>query len=657
MQAITPELLLSFLNLILSVANLILAFSLVVYILTHNLLSSVARSFGTLMIFVSVVYGSDIILMNRELSHDVITAWLKFQWLGIALVPAAYLHFSDALLRTTNASSPRRRVAVLSSYVMGLLFVLMAFLTDLIVGQSIHYKEWAPQLEAGPLFWLFALYFFLASAWGFANTLWARSRALTRTSRRRMSYLVASFAAPGLAVYPYLLFSSLPSFFSSFLLLLLLLLGNIGVAVMITVMAYSVAYQGALAPDRVVKRSFLAYLLRGPILGLFVLLLILVMPRVEMILGAPRETILIFAVVGGIIFYEVLVSYLRPLFDFLAHRDDREEFEILRFIEERLVTSSDLQQLLENILTAVCDLQRARTGAVVSLVNGKRGSWHMEAACGDKEKHHVLLAKLKSSPFGDSTDDLILDEIESWHQYETFRLLPLRSDDQQNLLGFLIVEPSDDGQPLTDRERALMRQYVKQAEIALQDRRLQQNIFVLLQQLTPQMETLQEWRSTTPFPNTSDPSNPESTVETATNPIYDENFKNLVKGALGHYWGGPRLTESPLLNLIIVRAKLAENDNNPARALRAVLTDALDALKPEGKREMTTQEWLLYNILDLKYIQRRRARDVAMRLSMSESDLYRKQRAAFDELAKAISKMEEETQHTQRRKEAKPQSN
>jgi len=58
---------------------------------------------------------------------------------------------------------------------------------------------------------------------------------------------------------------------------------------------------------------------------------------------------------------------------------------------------------------------------------------------------------------------------------------------------------------------------------------------------------------------------------------------------------------------------------------------------------MTTQEWLLYNILDLKYIQGKRARDVAMRLAMSESDLYRKQRAAIDELARAISHMEQET--------------
>lgn len=636
-MSLTLEQILSFVNLLVSVANLLLAFSLVVYILTHNLWSSVARTFATLMALVSVVYGSDIILLNRELSNDGITAWLKFQWLGIALVPAAYLHFSDALLRTTNASSPRRRVALLVCYLLGALFVGMAVVTNLLVRPGVGYQPWARQLVAGPLFWLFVLYFFLASAWGFANTLWARSRALTPTSRRRLSYLVVSFAAPGLAVYPYLMFASLPSLLPAPLLLTLLVLGNIGVAGMTLVMAYSVAYQGALAPDRVVKRSFLTYLLRGPILGLFVLLTILIVPRVEIVLGAPRETILIFTVVGGIIFYQVLLRFLRPLLDFFAYRDARDELAILRSIDERLMTTDDLHQLLENILTAVCDLQRARTGAVVALRANGTVTLHSEVVTGDREQINRLLADLSPTEIASLSDEALPEEVESWPQHATFRLLPLRADDHERPLGLLIVQPGSEAQPLTHREQALMRQYAHQAEISLQDRELQQNVFALLHQLTPQMETLQRWRSSAPFPDAA-PGVPES----ATTPIHDENFTRMVRDALGHYWGGPRLTESPLLDLTVVRAKLAENDNNPARALRAVLTDALDALKPEGEREMTTQEWLLYNILDLKYIQGRRARDVASRLAMSESDLYRKQRAAIEELAKAISQMEEE---------------
>jgi DNA-directed RNA polymerase specialized sigma subunit len=59
---------------------------------------------------------------------------------------------------------------------------------------------------------------------------------------------------------------------------------------------------------------------------------------------------------------------------------------------------------------------------------------------------------------------------------------------------------------------------------------------------------------------------------------------------------------------------------------------------------MTTAEWLLYNILELKFIQGLRVRDVAQRLAMSESDLYRKQRVAIEEVAHALAEMEQEQQ-------------
>ena len=57
---------------------------------------------------------------------------------------------------------------------------------------------------------------------------------------------------------------------------------------------------------------------------------------------------------------------------------------------------------------------------------------------------------------------------------------------------------------------------------------------------------------------------------------------------------------------------------------------------------MTTSEWILYNILEMKFIQGRRVRDIAGRLAMSESDLYRKQRVAVEEVAKTLVDMEQQ---------------
>jgi hypothetical protein len=88
-----------------------------------------------------------------------------------------------------------------------------------------------------------------------------------------------------------------------------------------------------------------------------------------------------------------------------------------------------------------------------------------------------------------------------------------------------------------------------------------------------------------------------------------------------------------------VRELLEQSDGTAANALRALLRKAVDQVKPKGERKFTT-EWILYNILEMKFIEGRKVRDVASRLAMSEADLYRKQRVAIEAVAKAIHEME-----------------
>jgi hypothetical protein len=114
---------------------------------------------------------------------------------------------------------------------------------------------------------------------------------------------------------------------------------------------------------------------------------------------------------------------------------------------------------------------------------------------------------------------------------------------------------------------------------------------------------------------------------------------DFVREALGHYWGGPRLLQSPLLGLRVVSQSLAEHDGNPVNALRAILKRGIDRTRPEGERRFTA-EWMLYNILEMKFLEGRKVRDVALRLAMSEADLYRKQRVAIEAVARAIAEME-----------------
>jgi hypothetical protein len=116
-----------------------------------------------------------------------------------------------------------------------------------------------------------------------------------------------------------------------------------------------------------------------------------------------------------------------------------------------------------------------------------------------------------------------------------------------------------------------------------------------------------------------------------------------VKDALSHYWGGPRLTQSPLFKLKVVQRALEEHEGNHANALRDILGKAIEQTRPEGERRFTG-EWILYNILEMKFMEGRKVRDVAMRLAMSEADLYRKQRVAIEAVAAAIVEMEQKTE-------------
>jgi hypothetical protein len=114
----------------------------------------------------------------------------------------------------------------------------------------------------------------------------------------------------------------------------------------------------------------------------------------------------------------------------------------------------------------------------------------------------------------------------------------------------------------------------------------------------------------------------------------------MVKDALGQYWGGPKLSQSPLLRLHIVQRELARADNVPAKAVRAVLQEAIVRLRPDSARSLASSEWMMFNILDLRFLQGHRIRDIAQQLAISESDYYRKQRIAIEQVSDVLAQME-----------------
>jgi len=129
---------------------------------------------------------------------------------------------------------------------------------------------------------------------------------------------------------------------------------------------------------------------------------------------------------------------------------------------------------------------------------------------------------------------------------------------------------------------------IQRAAQALQDRRLQQGVFRSLEELKPQVDMIQRWRAVGRYDS-------KTSLLAETLPP-ESDLANWVKDALTHYWGGPKLTQSPLLQLEIVRQAFNEHNDSPANALRAILRQAVNSVRPEGERRFTA-EWILYNIL------------------------------------------------------------
>jgi hypothetical protein len=612
-----------FANLVLSSAILILSFSLFAYILTFNLHSRVGRAFAALLLGVVLVYSGDIVLPRVEWQEF----WLRFQWLGIALVPAAYLHFSRAVLLATWLHPYQRRWVWLirAAYGLSAFFALLAVATDVLVRPPTGAFP-VTYLQPGLLLRPFTLYFIIATMWGGWTLLRARSAARSTASKRRLNYLLWSFAAPALGVFPYLILAPSAGKADPTLVLILASIANVAVGVMLIAMTYSVAYYGVLSPDRVVKRQLIYFLLRGPTVAVLVVGILLATPKLEAILGLPPDTAVTLLVVGTIVLAPLLFYLGQSAIDRILYHTEADEVQWLRTLETRLMTSSDLRQFLENVLISLCDAFQVHTGFVA--LPGETEA-RIEAILGnEKDARRILsLPQVQTLLTAESPDS----EFHAVDGYLVRTLVNRHTDQPIGLVG--LCQPADVLVPHDPEARTVIEHLLRRAEIAVEDRRLQLDVVEALRPILPDIEVMQALRGAVPYV-IARPVAPAGIL------VASPEFSEWVRDALTHFWGGPKLSDSPLLDLQVVRQRLSEFDDSPTRALRAVLQTAIERQRPLGPRQMTTSEWLLYNILDLKFIQGKRVREVANRLAMSESDLYRKQRVAIAEVARTLAEME-----------------
>lgn len=614
-------------NQILNAGNAITAFSLMLYALTFNSKELVARSFAIVLGCVTVIYFGDVLAGTTLLGAEV-EMWLRIKWVGIAFLPSVLLHLSDALLASTGRPSKgRRKLAVRISYGLSLLAVIGVGFSSLIV-DGLGKTGQTTYLHPGSMLWLFAL--FLAFDLAFAGiNLWrAYQRCLTSTSRRRMSYLMVGAIGPVLGGVPFLTLVGPSLGRSPFIFQTSLVFSNGGVAVLLVLMAYAVAYFGVSIPDRVVKSRLFQWIMRGPVVASTVLATTVIANRFGDLIGLPNSRVVPFTMIGTLLLLQFLITLARPTVErWLFYGEDRTDIARLHLLEERLLTSGDLRQYLESILNAVCDFTGAPSSFIA--VVGK-GGLELEVAVGPDDPLRGG-EDLPSLVLPEDAEDVgPLGTIFAW---DVFWLLPLRRPDSSEVIGLLGVR-SVDGEPQFQEEDAEdLAVLAERASVALTDRLLQREVFQVVDRLVPQVEAVQRMRAAARYGGL------DALTSEVEGMHSEADLANLVKDALGHYWGGPRLSHSPLLSLRVVQDAMDQHRDNPVNALRSILSQAIERVRPEGERRLTA-EWMLYNILEMKFVEGRKVRDVAMRLAMSEADLYRKQRVAIEAVAQAIIEME-----------------
>ncbi|MCD6424748.1 MAG: hypothetical protein J7L35_04540 [Anaerolineales bacterium] len=603
----------------------ITAFSLLLYALSFNLKDKVARSFAFILGCVVVVFVGESVA-GVVSSPTWIEIWYQIQWVGIIMLPAAYVHMSDAILATTGRPSRGRRTKLVKvTFLISLVFLIMIPFYVL-VGPLVIEGVVAPHLERTNLTWVFSAFYILSMIWAWINFQRAYHRTVTRSGRRRMGYLIGGALAPALGSFPYLLFGSTFAAQHQYVFWLTAVVSNVLVSGLIIIMAYAVAFFGVSWPDRVVKRRLIKWVMRGPVTASTVLALTTVARRA----GEPLSFFAPVVMAGTFLLMQYFITMFSPIWErWFLFGEAKKNLALLQNLEERLFTLDDLSQFLESVLAAMCDRLQVTKAFAASL--DSIGMDFLVSVGGqvdfneDELTNRIMDASFRKDQIGNYSIFL-------WGKCWIIPLFNARKPEE--LLGLVGVEVPVE--ILDDDQREAFQILIQRAQQALEDRNFQQQVFSSIEDLTPQMNRIQRLRAAARYDGTS-----VLTATTGEISLDEDTLTEWVKDALSDYWGGPDLLESPLLQLEVVQNSLDEHDGISVKAVRAILKDAIEKIRPEGTRRFTL-DWVLYNILDMKFLKGQKVRDVAKRLAMSEANLYRKQKVAIEVVAKTILEMEKQ---------------
>ncbi len=603
----------------------IIAFSLLVYAVTFRQHDRVTVTFTMLLISIVIIFGADA-FATVSIGEEQLRFILKIHWFGLIFLPTTYFLFSDALLSMTGRPATRER------NLFGFLCMAVScgfsalLLTNLLVGNVIIDRPPAPYLERTTLIDIFTAFFVVTMVLSWYNYIRAYKHTVTKTSRRRMLYLIIGALGPAFGSFPYLLYGSGFASHATLIFWTLSILSNAVVYVTLFMMTYAVSFYGFPWADRVIKSRLFRWVMRGPVTASLTLGVTTIITRLGRQMNINVSSINVLAMVAVIVLFEYSITLFARVWEKVMFRgNEREELDEIRSLEDRLLTSNDVRQFIDLILATLCDLLQVQ-GACLMINNGNG----FDIQTGRLDKDYT---RQKEEILSFTADQSLSAEGTFVSTGEGEFLLPIifsAEGQPEELLGVIVTEGLDTSR-LDDIKKRSINRLAARTALALHDRKVQENLFVSLEMLTPQVSMIQDLLATSR-------SNQKRIMNE--NPVVDAtDFDQWVKDALDHMWGGPKLSQNPILQLNIVEHKASSEKETSINALREILRTAIQKLKPEGERQFTN-EWILYNLLELKYLSGWKVKDIARKLALSEADLYRKQRIAINAVSQQIIEME-----------------
>ena len=611
---------------ILAAGVAITAVALVMYATSFNIRDRLVQTYILLLVCVTLIYAGEA-MASVSNTPNYVEFLLQMKWVGLVMLPAVYLHFSDALLTLTGRPSRgRRRTVVLVIYILSLVMAILVFF-GITVGGLAPERAPGPYLERNLVTFFFGVIYILVMSMVSYNLIRVVLRSATRTSQRRLFYLSAGAAAPALTSILFLFHGNLtlathPDFFW-----LVSIVGSFVTGFFLIVMAYVVSFFGLNWTDRAIKSRLLRWMLRGPFVAAIVLAMTTIVRRFGESQGVPNFFLVPVVMVAVILLLEYAITLASPYLEKVFFwGEDRADLEVIQSLQDRMLTNKDLDQFLEMVSASICDRLQVKAGFIAVLEGAK-----IDRVIQTGDKKTLISLNLDDSMLQD-IDNPNSDEadFQSLGELNVVRLEHANGNGNKTLLGVCGFLKYDPGK-VEEEDLKAVELLIERATIALKDRAYQQQVLRSITSLQLEVDYIQDLRASASY-------NQQRIYNAESSSVPDE-MTDWVKDALTHYWGGPKLTNNPLMNFKVVESASEANEGNRVNALRSIIKDAIEKIRPEGERKFTS-DWLLYNILELKFLQGKKVRDVARKLAVSEADLYRKQKVALESVAHVIADME-----------------